>query len=137
MNSARRITGEAIDLLLDRMLQWLKEKGLLKNRGRQRTDSTHILAAVRDLSRLELVGTTLLHALNSLVVVVPGWLKHTLPTAWSQRYTHRWEEYRLPKTDAERLAVCTQVGQDGCFLLGALYAADAPNWLRHIPAVCT
>lgn len=134
---ARLVSGDATDLLLDRLLHVLKEKGVLKDRGRQRTDSTHIVAAVRDLSRLELVGTTLLHALNSLVVVVPDWLKHTVPSAWSQRYNQRWEEYRLPKTEAERLALCTQVGQDGFFLLSALYAPDAPNWLRHVPAVET
>jgi transposase len=133
---ARLIRGEATDLLLDRMLDVLKEKGLLKQHTRQRTDSTHILAAVRDLSRLELVGTTMLHTLNSLAIVAPEWVKDTVPDIWVQRYNSRWEEYRLPKTDAERVALATQVGQDGCFLLAALYADEA-TWLRHIPAVET
>ncbi len=134
---ARLIRGDAIDLLLERLLQLLKETGVVKHRGRQRTDSTHIVAAVRDLSRLELVGTTLLYALNSLVVVAPDWLKTTVPAAWSQRYNQHWEEYRLPKTEAERLALATQVGQDGFFLLAAVYAAAAPAWVRHVPAVET
>ena len=37
---------------------WLRcrERGLLKARGRQRTDSTHVLAAIRALNRLGVVG---------------------------------------------------------------------------------
>jgi transposase len=96
-----------------------------------------ILAAVRDLSRLELVGKTLLHALNSLAVVQPGWLKGLVPAACSERYNERWEDYRLPKTEAERLELGEQVGRDGLFLFDAIYATDAPNWLREIPAVET
>ena len=134
---ARLISGDATDLLLDRMLQLLLQHGILKQRGRQRTDSTHIVAAVRDLSRLELVGATLLHALNSLAVVAPDWLKRSVPAVWVQRYTQRWEEYRLPDTEAERLALVTQVGQDGFFLLATVYTPEAPAWLRHIPAVET
>jgi transposase len=133
----RLVQGDATDMLLDQMLCVLKDKGILKNRGRQRTDSTHILAAVRDLSRMELVGTTLLHTLNSLSIVAPDWVKSIVPAAWTQRYSDRWEEYRLPRTDTERLAVCQQVGQDGYFLLKAIFAADAPNWLRHIPVFDT
>ena len=132
---ARLVNGEATDLLLDHMLHVLKQKGIVKDRGRQRTDSTHILAAVRDRGRLELVGTTFLHALDRLTVVVPEWLQQIVPPAWTQRYNHRWEDYRLPTSDPERVALCEQVGQDGFFLLRALYAPEAPSWLRHIPAV--
>jgi hypothetical protein len=53
------------------LLVRLRERGLLKVRGRQRTDSTHVLAAIRVLNRLELVGEILRHALNSLAVVAP------------------------------------------------------------------
>ena len=44
--------------LLNQMLTRFQEFGLLKNKGRVRTDSTHVLAAVRQLNRLELVGET-------------------------------------------------------------------------------
>ena len=43
------------DRLLDLALARLKEAGLVRERTSQRTDSTHVLAAVRDLTRLELV----------------------------------------------------------------------------------
>ncbi|MFD0282708.1 transposase [Streptomyces lutosisoli] len=51
--------GDAAERLLQVMLQRLVEAGLLKAGGRQRTDSTHVPAAVRNLGRLELVGESL------------------------------------------------------------------------------
>jgi transposase len=60
--------------LLDELLEQWRAQGLLTARGRQHTASTHVLAAVRDLNRLERVGETLRAALNNLVVVVPEWL---------------------------------------------------------------
>jgi transposase len=67
----RLIAGAAEYLLFDTLLTWCRERQLVKARGRQRTDSTHILAAVRALNRIEVVGETMRHARNSLAVVVP------------------------------------------------------------------
>ena len=50
---ARLIAGGAEQLLLDRMLEQFQQRGLVKARGKQRTDSTHVLAAVHSLSLLE------------------------------------------------------------------------------------
>ncbi|RCJ34972.1 hypothetical protein A6770_40805 [Nostoc minutum NIES-26] len=49
----RLITGGAEQQLLDTLLKQFKERGWLKERGKQRTDSTHVLAAIRNLNRLE------------------------------------------------------------------------------------
>jgi transposase len=68
--------------VLEAMLARLQERGLLKTRGRQRTDSTHILAAVRSLNRFELVGRTLQHTLNSLAEQVPQWIQTNVPRVW-------------------------------------------------------
>src|SRR3712207_5701471 len=57
------IDGHAEQRLLAVMLERLQQAGLLKARGRQRTDSTHVLAAVRTMNRLEIVGETLRFAL--------------------------------------------------------------------------
>ena len=70
----RLVAGEAEQLLLDTLLTLARTQGLLKTRGRQRTDSTHVLAAIRVLNRLERVGETLRAALNSLATVVPAWV---------------------------------------------------------------
>ena len=61
----RLIMGKAEARLLDRVLEAFKARGLLKARGRQRTDSTRVIEAVRDLNRLELVGETLRLVLNN------------------------------------------------------------------------
>ncbi len=52
----RLIAGKAETLLFDTMLALFREQRLLKVRGRQRTDSTHVLAAIQVLNCLECVG---------------------------------------------------------------------------------
>jgi transposase len=134
---ARLIAGEAEQLLLETLLAWCRERQLLKARGRQRTDSTQVLAAVRALNRVELVGETLRHALNSLAVAVPDWLMaHSLP-AWADRYARRADDYRLPKKAEERQELAEATGHDGAALLAAVYSDTAPAWLRELPAVET
>ncbi len=60
--------------MLEILLERLTEKGWLKAGGKQRTDSTHVLAAIRNLNRLESVGETLRATLNDLATVAPNWL---------------------------------------------------------------
>src|SRR3954470_22671187 len=74
--------GGAQERLLERVLEVARELGVLKARGRQRTDSTHVLAAVRTLNRLELVAETLRAALNATAAVAPDWLRALAPSAW-------------------------------------------------------
>ena len=50
--------------LLERVLDVARWGDLLKARSRQRMDSTHVLAAVRDLNRIKLLGETLRATLN-------------------------------------------------------------------------
>jgi transposase len=132
---SRLVEGGAELLLLDTLLQHLQQQGLVKARGRQRTDSTHVLAAVRGLNRLERVGETLRAALNELATEAPAWLKAVAPTAWYERYGRRVENYRLPKTEAARLALATEVGADGQQLLAALDAATDRPELARLPMV--
>lgn len=132
----RLIQGQAEQRLLDVVLDQARARGWLKERGRQRTDSTHVLAASRMLGRLEVVGETLRHALNVLAEVAPDWLRtQQVPAAWDERYGRRVEEYRLPKGDAERERYANQVGADGWRLLEALAQPETPAWLRELPAV--
>jgi len=123
--------------LLDALLERLRECGLIKERGKQRSDSTHVLAAIRELNRLECVGETLRYALNSLAVVVPDWLRQQTEPEWWDRYGQRFEQYRLPKGKEERAALAETIGRDGRQLLQAVYGTTAPPWLREVPAVET
>ena len=131
----RLVEGKAELLLLDTLLQHLQEQGLVKARGRQRTDSTHVFAAVRVLNRLERVGETLRAALNELATVAPDWLQALAPRTWYERYGRRVENYRLPKTAAARSALAAEIGADGQLLLAAIdAAADRPE-LAELPMV--
>src|SRR5512143_1425762 len=134
---ARLVGGGAGPALLEAMLSRLRERGLLKARGQQRTDSTHVLAAIRTLNRLESVGETLRAALNSLATVAPDWLASVVAPDWFERYATRVEEYRLPKGEPARIAVGEQIGTDGHALLAAVYQPAAPAWLRELPAIQT
>lgn len=133
----RLIAGNAEQLLLDKLLEQLRQKKLLKGHQRQRTDSTHVLAAIRVLNRLETLGETFRAALNSLSVVAPDWLETNLQVAWFERYSRRTENYRLPKLDSEREELGRTIGKDGFALLEAVYDASAPAWLREVPAIET
>lgn len=75
---ARLVAGNAEYRLLDLLLARCKAAGLVKARGKARTDSTHVLAATRALNRLETVGETMRHALNTLASVAPDWLRERL-----------------------------------------------------------
>jgi transposase len=134
---ARLIAGKAEAVLLDTLLTHFRERGLLKARGKQRTDSTHVVAAVRSLNRLERVGETLRHALNVLATAAPDWLQSWIPRSWVDQYGPRMDNYRFPKTDSEREALASQIGADGRTLLAQIDASDALSWLADLPAIKT
>ena len=134
---ARLVAGEAEQLLLDALLDRCKVAGLVKPRGRQRTDSTAVLAAVRALNRLDLVGETLRHALEALAIAAPEWLRAQAPPDWYDRYGARVETGRRTLAAAERDALAASIGADGLRLLRAVYDPGAPVWLREMPAVAT
>ena len=133
----RLLDGGTEELLLNRMLDLFKEKKLIKARGRQRTDSTHILAAVRELNRLELVGETMLYALNALTQIDPGWLQGVALPEWYERYSGRFTSFRLPKSKPKREVLAKTIGRDGWHLMSCAYSAEAPAHVRQIPAIDT
>lgn len=116
----RLVAGGSERLLLDKLLEHFSARGLIKERGKQRTDSTYVLANIRVMNRAELVGETLRAALNELAEVDPEWLRKFVPDAWFERYSHRVEEYRLPKSKAARDAYLLTVGRDGFALLDTI-----------------
>ncbi len=131
----RLLAGSAAELLLDKLLERCRGLNLLTARGQQHTDSTHVLAAIRVLNRLELVAETLRAALNAVATVAPDWLQALTPLAWYERYSRRIEESRLPKATAAREAYAQTVGEDGFLLLDALDTPDAPEGLRALPSL--
>ncbi|WP_223884689.1 IS1182 family transposase [Micromonospora craniellae] len=121
-----------------RMLAVLTGKGLIAAGGRQRTDSTHVISAVRDLNRLELAGESVRACLEALSVAAPGWLPTVIDVGeWAYRYGPRIDSWRLPASQAKRDRLTQVYGADAVALLRAVFAAEAPVWLAELPAVQT
>lgn len=132
----RLVDGQIEQQLLDKLLARCQERGWIKSHGKQRTDSTHVEAAIRYLHRLELIGETLRAALNSVAVVAPEWLRMVVTEDWFDRYSRRVEDYRLPQRKDERHQMALTIGADGHHLLNAIYTWEpTPDWLTQIPAV--
>ena len=117
---ARLVDGEVEYVLLDRVLDACRERGLLKARGRQRTDSTHVVADVRELNRLELAAETVRATLNALAAEAPDWVRTLAEPEWYDRYGRRVEDSRLPRSKAKRAAYAVAVGTDGYAVLDAV-----------------
>lgn len=131
----RLLEGQKEQALLDELLTVLKQRGLLKARGQARTDSTHILAAVRQLNRIEIVGETMRRALNELAEACPDWVQAVAQPEWFARYGRRFEQMRLPKERPEREALLLTIGTDGVYLWEAVLAAPNTRELRELAGV--
>lgn len=120
----------ALDLMVARLVQ----AGLLKAGGKQRTDSTHVLAAVRLLNQIELVGETVRACLEALAAADPDWAAAVLDASWQRRYAARVDTWRMPSSKTKRVALGNDFARDGHALLHAVWHPDSPACLRELPA---
>jgi transposase len=133
----RLITGQAELLRFETVLTRFREQGLLNAKGRQRPDSTQVLAAIQTRKRLEGLGATRRQALKVLATVAPDRLQSWVPAVWFARYRQRSADARVPPEKPARDTLATPMGMDGRRLRWALDAPAAPAWLREVPAVQT
>lgn len=135
----RLIEGKAEALLFAKLLEQFRAHNLLRTRGKQRTDSTYVLAAVRALNRLTCTAQTFRHALDVVATVAPEWFSEHANPEWSTRYANRvnFEHDLTPAKKAKREALEQVIAADGLFLLRAAFSTTAPAWLRDIPAIQT
>jgi transposase len=133
---ARVVAHGLEERVLDLLLEALKGKGLVGAGGKQRTDSTHVISAVRDLNRLELAGESVRACLEAFAVAAPDWLGVTFELGeWGGRYRARVDSWRLPTSQTKRKDLALAYARDGYALLVACYAPSAPAWLRELPVV--
>ena len=123
--------------LFDLVLSQFRERGWIKARGKQRTDSTRVQAAIRTLRRLECVGETMRHTLNVLSEEAPVWLLSHMDPTWAERYEKRFSDFRLPKDEKKRVELAETIGADGRRLLEWVYAEEQFPWLRELAAIQT
>src|ERR1022692_1805527 len=122
-------------LALVTVLERLAAGGLVKAGGKQRTDSTHVVAAVAALNRLELAGESVRAALEALAAAHPAWLEQRVCVPdFVRRYGTPMTSWRPPASQARRDELAVAYAKDGYALLGAACDSAAPAWLRELPA---
>jgi hypothetical protein len=132
-----RVAGAGLEqVVLDVLLARLAADGLVKAGGKQRTDSTHVVAAVAALNRLELAGESVRAALEALAAAHPAWLGQRICVPdFARRYGTPMTSWRPPASQARRDELAVAYAKDGYALLEAVYDSAAPAWLRELPAV--
>ena len=133
---ARLVEHGLEQVVFDKMLEVLAAKGLVGAGGKQRTESTHVASAVRDLNRLALAGESVRACLEALAAAAPDWLASVIEVSeWSTRYGARVHSWRLPTSATKRERLALLYRGDALALLRAIHAETAPPWLRELPAV--
>ncbi|HUY47146.1 MAG TPA: transposase [Streptosporangiaceae bacterium] len=113
--------------MLDTLLKRLAAGGLVKPGGKMRTDSAHVISAVRDLNRLELAGEAVRACLEALAVAAPHWLAAHLDDSQGKRYAARTGTWRMPAAAAKKDELALAYGRDGHTLLTAVYATASSD----------
>jgi len=131
----RLLDHAAQDLLLEPILRVCREHGWLSAGGKQRSDSTWVIANVRGLSSLESVGESLRAVLNEIAEMEPDWLLEVISPDWFDRYVHRFELQRFPKEKPAQDILRRQVGEDSWHLLQAAMGEQAPKSVRTCPSL--
>jgi transposase len=131
-----RVAGAGLEqAALDALLARLAADGLVKAGGKQRTDSTHVVAAVAALNRLELAGESVRAVLEALAAACPDWLEQRVCVPdFTRRYGIPVTSWRPPLSEAKRDELAVAYARDGYALLEAIYDSSSPAWLREIPA---
>lgn len=119
-------------LMFDQVVAKLKALGLVKERGKVRTDATHVVALVNRLSQLELVRESIRVALDRLIAVAPAWVSETVPAAFSETYGERRNDYRL--SDSRIAKQLLEAGRDGFWFLAQI-ERSAPAKARMLSEV--
>src|SRR4249920_2818062 len=114
---------------LDALLAKLAAGGLVKAGGKQRTDSTHVVAAVAALNRLQLAGEAVRAALEALTAAHPDWVAQRICVPdFARRYGTPMTSWRPPQSEARRDKLAIAYARDGYALLEAIYDPSSPAW---------
>ena len=132
---ARLLAAGAGQWPLELLLARLKEAGLVAAGMRQRTDSTHVLARIRDLNRLELAWESVRAALEALARAEPGWLAGILDPSWQRAYGQRICDLRLPEGKDARAGSRPSTPATATTCWNRPASRRAPAAARNLPAM--
>jgi len=129
----RLIEGGAERRVFEKLVEEIRAMGLIKERGKQRSDSLAMLVKVRRLSRIEMVVETLRLAVVALVGADRGWCEEVIPPSWESKYGERFVRQRYSEQEWKEYEV--NIGNDGAWLLKRLMDGGAPAELQDLPQV--
>src|SRR6266545_1192808 len=129
----RLIEGQAEQRVFEKLVEEIRALGLIKERGKQRSDSLAMLVKVRRLSRIETVVETLRLAVVGLVEGNREWCEEIIPPSWEDRYGERFVRQRYSEQEWKEYE--SNIGNDGMWLLKRLTDGGAPAELQDLPEV--
>ncbi|MEJ8638977.1 transposase [Streptomyces sp. MS2.AVA.5] len=129
----RLAEDDRADRLLDLALARLNEAGLVHERTTQRTDSTHVLAAVPDLTRLELITEAVRAAVDEIAGTAPHLLDELADEDWGRRYGR---PVRLGKNPTKPKTRILTTGTDVARLREHLYQHGAGRTSGRASRLC-
>ena len=129
----RLIKGGAEGRVFEKLVEQIRALGLIKEHGKQRTDSIAMLTKVRRLCRLETVVETLRLAIVAIVKTDQDWSAEMIPPAWEEKYGERFVRQRYSEKEWQEYE--DQIGENGVWLLKRLEKGSAPTELQNLPEV--
>jgi len=126
----RLLEHHAEGLVFEQLVEEFRSMGLIKQRGRQRSDSIAMLMHVRRLSRLELVVETLRLAVGAALQVNRKWADKIIPPSWEDLYGERFVLQRHRRE--EWAEYDKHVGEDGKWFLALVEGESAPAELKNL-----
>ncbi len=134
-----KVAGAGLEQVpLDALLERLASDRLVNAGGKQRTDSTHVIAAVAELNQVELARESVRAAAGALTAAHPGWVEGALHVSdWARKYGAPIPGWNLPPSKKKQDELAVACAKDGYALLRAVYGKASPAWLAELPAVET
>jgi transposase len=129
----RLIEGQAEGRVFEKLVEQIWKLGLLKEHGKQRTDSLAMLTKVRRLCRVETVVETLRLAIVAIVDTDREWSEEIIPPSWEEKYGERFVRQRYSEKEWKEYE--EKIGEEGQWLLKRLEKGSAPAELQNLPEV--
>lgn len=129
----RLIAGQAEGRVFEKLVEQIRALGLIKEHGKQRTDSIAMLTKVRRLCRVETVVETLRLANVAIVDTHREWGEEMIPPSWEEKYGERFVRQRYSEKEWKEYE--DKIGEEGQWLLKRLANGGAPAEVQNLPAV--
>jgi hypothetical protein len=129
----RLLERQAEGRVFEKLVEQIRKLGLIKEHGKQRTDSIAMLTKVRRLCRVETVVETLRLAIVALVEADREWSEEMIPPSWEEKYGERFVRQRYSEKEWKEYE--DKIGEEGQWLLKRLEQGGAPAELQNLPEV--